>query len=169
VPGSNESRPAKFGGPYLFTGFIVSLHPLITSYPAGKKPEKQASFSAMVLSLLPMNLEKLRSLCLQLPAVTEGVKWGQDLCFMVGEKMFCVTGLEQEAFSASFKVSDEAYGELTSRPGIVPAPYLARYKWVLVEDAASLSPAEWEQYVLHAYQLVRQKLPAKVKKALNLP
>ncbi|EMR01947.1 MmcQ/YjbR family DNA-binding protein [Cesiribacter andamanensis] len=115
-----------------------------------------------------MNLEKLRALCLELPGTTEGIKWGQDLCFMVGEKMFCVSGLEQDTFSASFKVTEEAFGALTSRPGIVPAPYLARYQWVLVEQADSLSAAEWEQYVLHAYQLVRQKLPAKVKKALNL-
>lgn len=115
-----------------------------------------------------MTLEKLRALCLQLPGTTEDIKWEKDLCFLIGEKMFCVTGLEQEVFSASFKVSDEAYGELTSRPGIVPAPYLARYKWVLIENAASLSPAEWEQYILNAYQLVRQKLPAKVKKALNI-
>jgi predicted DNA-binding protein (MmcQ/YjbR family) len=41
-----------------------------------------------------MNIEALRKFCLSLPAVTEDVKWGADLCFSVGGKMFCVTSME---------------------------------------------------------------------------
>ncbi len=41
-----------------------------------------------------MNLEHLRKYCLSFPGVTEDVKWGNDLCFCVGEKMFCVTGVD---------------------------------------------------------------------------
>ncbi|AHM62174.1 hypothetical protein D770_19615 [Flammeovirgaceae bacterium 311] len=114
-----------------------------------------------------MDIEKLRSFCLQLPGVTEDVKWEKDLCFLIGGKMFCVTGLDQP-FSASLKVTDEAFGQLTTLAGISPAPYLARYKWVLIENANSLSPEAWERYILHSYQLVKDKLPAKVKKQLNL-
>jgi len=47
-----------------------------------------------------MNIENIRSICIGLPAVTEGIKWGNDLCFMVGGKMFCVILLE-----SPFKVS----------------------------------------------------------------
>lgn len=114
-----------------------------------------------------MDLETLRSLCLQLPAVTEDIKWEKDLCFLIGGKMFCVTGLEQ-AFSASFKVSEEDFGRLTALPGIVPAPYLARYSWVLAENGHCLSHQEWEQAITQAYQLVRDKLPAKTRKQLGL-
>jgi predicted DNA-binding protein (MmcQ/YjbR family) len=42
-----------------------------------------------------MNIEEVQSLCNQLPGVTEDIKWGSDLCFSVGGKMFLVTGLEQ--------------------------------------------------------------------------
>jgi len=31
-------------------------------------------------------------------------------------------------------VTDEEFGELTDRRGIIPAPYAARYKWILIED-----------------------------------
>ena len=42
-----------------------------------------------------MNIEEIQNLCKQLPGVTEDIKWGNDLCFSVGGKMFLVAGLEQ--------------------------------------------------------------------------
>lgn len=107
-----------------------------------------------------MNIETLRSICKKLPDVTEGVKWGADLCFMISEKMFCVTSLEGP-FTASFKVTDEEFGEMSEKPGIVPAPYVARYKWVLVQDPKVLNKKEWEFYVTQSYNLVKAKLPKK--------
>jgi predicted DNA-binding protein (MmcQ/YjbR family) len=37
-----------------------------------------------------MNIEALRDLCRALPAVTEDIKWGHDLCFSVAGKMFAL-------------------------------------------------------------------------------
>ena len=85
-----------------------------------------------------MNIETLRELCRALPAVTEDVKWGHDLCFSVADKMFCVAALDGP-LTVSFKVKDEEFDELSSTPGFSPAPYVARYKWVLVEDVNKLS------------------------------
>jgi hypothetical protein len=42
-----------------------------------------------------LHIEEIQHLCNQLPGVTEGIKWGDDLCFSVGGKMFLITGLEQ--------------------------------------------------------------------------
>jgi predicted DNA-binding protein (MmcQ/YjbR family) len=114
-----------------------------------------------------MNIEQLRTLCLSLPHTTEDVKWEKDLCFCVGSKMFCVTGLEDGHEGASFKVKDEQFGELTSRPGIEPAPYLARYKWILTRAWDSLDEQEWEQFVRQSYQLVFDKLSGKVKQKIS--
>jgi predicted DNA-binding protein (MmcQ/YjbR family) len=113
-----------------------------------------------------MNIEELRALCLSFPSVTEDVKWGADLCFCVGEKIFCVTGLEG-AFSASLKVPADQFDELAAQDGIIPAPYLARYKWVLVTDADALSKAQWEQFTRQSYDLVLAKLPKKLRTAIN--
>lgn len=114
-----------------------------------------------------MDIEALRKLALGLPHATEDVKWGSDLCFCIAGKMFCVTGLEQAVFGVSLKVRDDEFDEMCSRPGISPAPYVARYKWVWVQGADTLTNAEWEHYVRQSYELVKAKLPAKVRNSLS--
>ncbi len=112
-----------------------------------------------------MNVEQLRTLCLSFSGVTEEIKWGNDLCFKVGEKMFCITSANADQ-GASFKTSEEEYAILTQREGIVPAPYLARAHWVYVLDFSRLSPQEWYRLVLKSYELVKNKLPRKKQEQL---
>jgi len=113
-----------------------------------------------------MNIEKLRKICLSLPYTTEDVKWDNDLCFLIGKKMFCVTGLEG-SFSASFKLKDEEFNELTEMDGIIPAPYLARYKWVLVKNSTALTNKEWEHYISQSYEMIKSKLPKRILAQLD--
>lgn len=113
-----------------------------------------------------MDIETLRAFCLSLPKATEDVKWGADLCFSIGGKMFCVTGMEGP-FSASIKANDEQFEELIDKPGIVPAPYLARNKWVLITDAHTLDDTELKALIAQSYQLIKNKLPKKVQKEIN--
>ena len=114
-----------------------------------------------------MNIDTLRELCQSRPAVTEDIKWGHDLCFSVAGKMFCVASLEAP-LTVSFKVKDEEFDELSTSPGLRPAPYVARYKWVLVEDVNQLSRKEWSHYVKQSYELVKAKLPKKLAKQYGL-
>ena len=100
-----------------------------------------------------MDVEALQKFCKKLPAVTEDIKWGHDLCFSVGGKMFCVTGLNGDV-KASLKVTDEEFEELCSRNGIIPAPYMARHKWILA-DSGSFSRKVWEHYIRQSYELVK--------------
>lgn len=109
-----------------------------------------------------MNTATLEKLCKSLKGTTQDVKWGNDLCYLIGEKMYCVTALEGPFF-VSFKASEEDFSELTEREGIIPAPYSARYHWVMVEDPHSLSPKEWKVYVEKSYRMVFEKLPKKIK------
>jgi predicted DNA-binding protein (MmcQ/YjbR family) len=105
-----------------------------------------------------MNIEAVKALCRTFPGCTEDVKWGADLVFSVGEKMFAVTGNEQSARGISFKVEDQRFLELTDRPGIIPAPYLARAKWVKVDDIGVLSDEEAAELLRQSYELVFAKL-----------
>jgi len=73
-----------------------------------------------------MNIEEVQGLCKQLPGVTEDIKWSSDLCFSVGGKMFLVTGLEQSPITASYKVTDEQFEELSAKPGFKPAPIVGQ-------------------------------------------
>ncbi len=113
-----------------------------------------------------MDIETIRSICTSLQHVTEDIKWEHDLVFSIGEKMFCVTGLDESPVSMSFKATDEVFEELSILPGFKPAPYLARYKWILIEDISILKKAELESYVKQSYELVKAKLPAKIRKLL---
>ncbi len=115
-----------------------------------------------------MNIENIRSICIGLPAVTEDIKWGNDLCFMVGGKMFCVILLESP-FKVSFKVIDEEFEILTSKVGILPAPYAAKHKWILVEKTTLFSLDEWEQYLIRSYSLVKAKLSKKTQQKIDQP
>jgi len=114
-----------------------------------------------------MDIEALRKICLALPAVTEDIKWGNDLVFAVGGKMFCVASLEPP-FTCSFKVKDEEFEELCHCEGFMPAPYMARAKWVLVTDASKLNKKEWEGYVKQSYEMVKMKLTKKVRGELGI-
>jgi predicted DNA-binding protein (MmcQ/YjbR family) len=113
-----------------------------------------------------MTSEKLRSYCLSFPGAHEGIKWEDHLCFMVADKMFCMTGLTEES-NVNFKASDEEFEELCEREGIVPAPYMARNKWVSVLHRNKLRPKEWEYYLRQSYELVKSKLPKKVQKEID--
>ncbi|NUY79382.1 MmcQ/YjbR family DNA-binding protein [Flavobacterium sp. MAH-1] len=113
------------------------------------------------------DVEAIRSFCNSLEKVTEDIKWGHDLVFSVGEKMFCVTGLDQTPTSITFKVTDAEFEELTSGEIFKPAPYVARYKWVLLEDANAIAKKELEAYITQSYGLVKDKLPPKIKKQLG--
>jgi predicted DNA-binding protein (MmcQ/YjbR family) len=114
-----------------------------------------------------MQIEDIKSICKKLPGVTEDVKWGADLCFCVAKKMFCVTGLEQHPVSVSFKVTDEEFDSVSARKGFRPADYVARYKWVTVDDISLLSKRELEKFINQSYALVRAKLSKKEQATLK--
>jgi predicted DNA-binding protein (MmcQ/YjbR family) len=114
-----------------------------------------------------MNIKKAQALCRKLPGATEDIKWGADLVFSVGAKMFAVTGSGDDAGGISFKVEDERFLELTDRPGIVPAPYLARAKWVYIEDLKAVSDAEAAQLLRRSYELVFAKLSKKLQREIE--
>jgi predicted DNA-binding protein (MmcQ/YjbR family) len=113
-----------------------------------------------------MNIEELRIFCLSLPAVTEDIKWGNNLVFSVAGKMFCLADLDPP-LRVSFKVPEEEFIELTSAADIIQAPYFARMKWVLVLEESRLSRSEWEHYIHQSYALVKSKLPKKLQDSIG--
>ena len=65
-----------------------------------------------------MNVEDIQAFCKELPSVAEDIKWGNDLVFTIGGKMFCVLGVDQVPVSASLKVTDEEFDRLSTPGGI---------------------------------------------------
>jgi predicted DNA-binding protein (MmcQ/YjbR family) len=106
-----------------------------------------------------MSLDTVRSICRALPEVTEDIKWGHDLCFCVAGRMFAVINLEAP-HSVAFKCTPEVFGELIERPGIIPAPYMARNMWVQEQELGeTLDRRELAPLIRTSYELVVAKLP----------
>ena len=115
-----------------------------------------------------MDVEQIRKYCLSMPHATEKVQWGNDLVFKIGEKMFAVVGLEpKHDTKLSFKCTPEKFAELVEHKGIIPAPYVARYHWVALQNLDALPARELKELLKNAYQLVYDKLPPKVRKQLK--
>jgi predicted DNA-binding protein (MmcQ/YjbR family) len=114
-----------------------------------------------------MNIDQLRKICLGFPSVTEQIQWEDDLVFKVSGKMFAVARLEPAHLWLSLKADPEAFPELIERPGIIPAPYLARAKWVAIETPETLTAAEVSALLRKSYNLVCAKLPRAVRERLN--
>lgn len=114
-----------------------------------------------------MNIEELRNFCLSLRGATEDVKWGADLCFCAGEKMFCVTGADSISGGMSVKCTPEKFAELIEREGIDPAAYVGRYKWVRISDLNAVTADELKSLIRQSYELVFDKLAPKIKKTIS--
>jgi len=113
-----------------------------------------------------MDVEWVRNLCLSFPRVTEQEVWENDLTFKVAGKMFAHSVLIPAPVWLSFKASPESFAELTERAGIIPAPYLARAKWVALETKDALPPDELAQLLRASYDMVVAKLPRKTQAGL---
>ena len=110
-----------------------------------------------------MDAEWLREVCLALPHTTEHIQWGYDLVFKVHGKMFAVAPLEPARVVLSFKCSDESFAELTERPDVIPAPYMARAKWVALQTRDAVRRDELAELLRASYELVFAKLPKRLQ------
>lgn len=106
----------------------------------------------------------LKKFLLSLPAATMNVQWVEDEVYKVGGKMFATKWIK--GTTLSFKASDESFEILTQIEGIIPAPYLARAKWVKLDRPDWLSDAELKGYLKRAHALVAAGLPKKTQRAL---
>ncbi len=114
-----------------------------------------------------MNIEAVQKFCMSFPSATEGIKWENDLVFMIAGKMFAVMALHpSENGRLSFKCTPDEFAILIEREGIIPAPYMARNHWVSMTDSKALTPSECKRLLRDSYDMVRAKLPRKVQASL---
>lgn len=110
---------------------------------------------------------QLEALCGNWPGVTRDVKWGDTVVYSVGGKMFVMTHADgRDGGRLAFKVVDERFLELTDQPGVIPAPYLARARWVSITERQRFATAELQALLLDAYATVRAKLSKKAQGTL---
>jgi len=120
------------------------------------------------LKKAPESKDPLVAYCRALPGATADVKWGKDLIFSVGGKMFAGF-MMPEGQPLGFLVDPDAFDHLVGRRGIVPAPYMAKHSWISVTDRKKVPAAELRKLLKESHRLTAKKLSVKAQKALGLP
>jgi predicted DNA-binding protein (MmcQ/YjbR family) len=116
-----------------------------------------------------MTPRQIDRFCASLPAATRIVQWEGVAVFKVGGRMFClIAPAEHSVGRISFKSAPEHYEALSRSPGFRPAPYLARAKWVSVDDPAVLTDAEMKAYIRRAHAVIAAALPRRTRRELGL-
>ena len=104
-----------------------------------------------------MNVDSIRAYCLSFPNVTEKLQWEDNLCFKIAGKIFAMLGLDN--LRLCFKCTPETFAELIEREDIGPAPYVGRYKWVLLDRLDAVNDSELEDLIRQSYDMVSAKAP----------
>jgi len=119
-----------------------------------------------------MNIVKTHAWCATLPGATLDHKWAFEdsvhPVYSVGGRMFAMFSMKAGKLTDTlmFKTDDARFLELTDREGIVPAPYLARAKWVRLEGVQRLSDAELKQLLGEAHRVILAKSSKKAQAAI---
>jgi predicted DNA-binding protein (MmcQ/YjbR family) len=108
-----------------------------------------------------MNIDSIRSYCLEFPGATEKLQWGDNLCFKVRGKIFAILGLDEQQLC--FKCDPEIFAELLERQSLAPAPYLGRYKWILVEQLDALRDDEFQTLIGQSYEMVNANVKRRTR------
>jgi len=114
-----------------------------------------------------MNIEDVARFCLELPGAREDYKWGGVRVFSIAEtKMFAVMGLAGNDLSV--KIGPELFLGYVDRPGVRPAPYLARAHWITLSYPFAMGDEELRDLLTRSHQQVVRKLPKIRQVALKL-
>jgi predicted DNA-binding protein (MmcQ/YjbR family) len=115
-----------------------------------------------------MNIDSIRRYCLSFPLAKENLQWGETLCFKVAGKIFVTLSLGSVPPSLCLKCTPEKFAELCEQEGIRPAPYVGRYKWVLLERSDILADDELEGLIRDSYEMVSTNSKGKAKLKLKM-
>jgi predicted DNA-binding protein (MmcQ/YjbR family) len=106
-----------------------------------------------------MSVDSIRDYCLSFPLATENMQWGDDLCFKIAGKIFAIVSLDDVRLC--FKCTPEIFAELIEREDIHPAPYVGRYKWVMLDRLDAVRWDELRELIRQSYEMVAAKAPKK--------
>ena len=112
-----------------------------------------------------MTTEEFDAFCKALPGAAMEVLWGADNVYKVGGRMFAVMGPKG---SASFKANDVAFEMLVETGAARPAPYMARAKWVYLDDLGAMPGEDLQAYLKQAHAQIAAKLSGRMRQSLGI-
>lgn len=117
-----------------------------------------------------MTREEFDVYCGSLKATTHVIQWGNASVWKIGGKIFAIYPKwgKGEHEKLSFKCSDLTYTILCEQPHVIPAPYLARAKWVQIDAHKAMDDDAIKEYINAAYAIITDKLTKTLRKELGL-
>jgi len=117
-----------------------------------------------------MNRQQFDAYCQGFQGVSHVEQWGGASVWKVGGKIFAICSKwgAGRHDKISFKCSDLTYSILCEQPGIIPAPYLARSKWVQIQNREAMNGHDIKAYIKAAHEIITGKLTKAKRKELNL-
>ena len=118
-----------------------------------------------------MTRDEFDAHCATLRHATNVVQWGGCSVWKIGGKIFALCAPETKDGNhpkISFKCSDMVYEILRDEPGIIPAPHLARAKWVQLTAPDAMGDEDIKQHLNVAYEIIVGKLTRKIRAELGL-
>lgn len=113
-----------------------------------------------------MKVDAIREFCMSFSGAAENLQWGDDLCFKIGGKIFTIVGLDNPRLC--FKCTPETFAELIEREDTHPAPYVGRYKWVMLDRLDAVRWNELRELIRQSYEMVAARTPKKLRKKKGL-
>lgn len=115
-----------------------------------------------------MNIEELREYCISKKGVTETLPFGPEtLVFKVLDKMFLLTGLDENPLAFNVKCDPEkAIEQREQHPCVKPGYHMNKKHWNTVVVDGSVSNRLLQQWITDSYNLVVNGLTKKEKQEL---
>jgi len=117
-----------------------------------------------------MNIESYFNYCLELPGITEEFPFDEKtLVFKVKGKIYSLTDVDT---FESINLKYDPYRAIIFRDmyeEIIPGYHMNKKHWNTVKMTGSLSNELIFELIDHSYELVKAKLPKKLKDALDNP
>jgi predicted DNA-binding protein (MmcQ/YjbR family) len=118
-----------------------------------------------------MNLQQLKNYLRRLPASTERLlgEPSNILVYSVGGRNFAwFKTSAPERWRFSLRVTPERFVELTDMPGVKPARYMARFRWVTIVTVEEFPPDYLRELVDWSYRTALQSLSGRHRRSLGL-
>jgi len=116
-----------------------------------------------------MDIEKVREVAMSLPYVSERLPFGPDtLSFEICGKMFCLLLLSEVPTFYNLK-ADPEYAETLrdAYSSVRPGYHMNKKHWISVDFDGDVPDSLQMSLITHAYTLVRDALPRRVREALS--
>ncbi|MFC2176106.1 MmcQ/YjbR family DNA-binding protein [Bacteroidota bacterium] len=116
-----------------------------------------------------MNIEELRGFCLSFKGVEESFPFDETtMVFKVMDKIFCLSGLENNPLQCNVKCDPEKALELREEyTGVVPGYHMSKVHWNTLVFDDSFSDDMAKEWIRESYNLVVSGLPNRLKNELN--